>query len=238
LGKGKLIQPPQQDQAVAQQTPMSPKELRKAAVKAIPPDQLAAAADDQDKLEAMIKAKMDELQAQNLAQAAQQRAGSASTYTLAHLTGTGRLRLTDEQRKELVDFVQQGGTVVFDAAGGDTTFSDSLQRELLKAFGDSAKEALDTPLPPDAPLYTANGKMDEFTYRRWTRGKITGSLKSPRVRGITVNGRLAVFLSAEDLTEGMVGQTVDGIIGYSPATATEIMRHIVLYAANPAPATN
>ena len=42
---------------------------------------------------------------------------------------------------------------------------------------------------------------------------------------------MAVFFSPEDLTAGLVGQPTDGILGYDPATATDIMRNIVVYAA-------
>ena len=55
-------------------------------------------------------------------------------------------------------------------------------------------------------------------------------MRGPRVRGIKVGDRLAVFYSREDLSAGLVGEPVDGIIGYEPATATQIMRNILLYA--------
>lgn len=42
---------------------------------------------------------------------------------------------------------------------------------------------------------------------------------------------MAVFYSREDLSAGMVGEPVDGVLGYNPETATEIMRNIVLSAA-------
>ena len=46
-----------------------------------------------------------------------------------------------------------------------------------------------------------------------------------------------MFYSREDLSGGLVGEPVDGIVGYDPATATAIMRNILLYASvdgNPA----
>ena len=45
------------------------------------------------------------------------------------------------------------------------------------------------------------------------------------------NGRPVVFYSREDLTAGMVGEPVDGVMGYTPETATEIARNVVLHAA-------
>ena len=46
-----------------------------------------------------------------------------------------------------------------------------------------------------------------------------------------INGRLAVIYSREDLSAGMVGETIDGIIGYTPDTATALMTRIILYVA-------
>ena len=87
-------------------------------------------------------------------------------------------------------------------------------------------------------MYNVPGhKITKFEYRPWTRLRTTGSLKEPRVRGIQIGNRTAVFYSREDLSAGLVGEPVDGIIGYAPETATEIMRNILLYAV-PAPEPN
>ena len=56
-----------------------------------------------------------------------------------------------------------------------------------------------------------------------------GNLKAPRLNAIEIEGRPAVFYSREDLTEGMVGEPIDGISGYTPQTAIEMMRNMVLY---------
>ena len=67
---------------------------------------------------------------------------------------------------------------------------------------------------------------------------MVGKLKAPRVYGIMRGDRIAVFYSREDLSAGMVGEPVDGIVGYSPQSATDLLRNIVLYgafAARPAP---
>jgi hypothetical protein len=54
------------------------------------------------------------------------------------------------------------------------------------------------------------------------------------LKGLKFRKKWAVIYSAEDLTTGLVGQQVDGIYGYTPACATEIMRRLVL---NLVPAT-
>jgi hypothetical protein len=42
-----------------------------------------------------------------------------------------------------------------------------------------------------------------------------------------INNRLAVIFSGEDLSVALVGQPVDGIVGYTPATATRLMANIL-----------
>jgi hypothetical protein len=160
--------------------------------------------------------------------------GKLTGYKLAHLTGTTKFNLRDEQRKELKDFVDHGGTLVVDAAGGAGDFANSAERELPAIFGAGTIDSMGSILPPDSPVYTIEGsKIESFRYRPFMRGKLTGKLNAPEVRGIEQgkDRRIAVFYSPLDLTAGLVGQPVDGIFGYEAETATNIMRNIVLYSA-------
>jgi len=80
-------------------------------------------------------------------------------------------------------------------------------------------------------LFSADGKpLGEVGYRTFARTRI-GAINVPQLRGITKDGRVAVIYSKEDLSVGLVGQPVDGIIGYSPASATALMSKALLYAA-------
>ena len=64
---------------------------------------------------------------------------------------------------------------------------------------------------PDSPLYTlAAHPITEFAYRTFAR-TVVGNLRSARVFGIPVNGRIAVYYSPEDISAGLVGQPTDGI---------------------------
>jgi hypothetical protein len=70
-------------------------------------------------------------------------------------------------------------------------------------------------------------------YRSFARARL-GSTDNLRLKGLKFRKKWAVVYSAEDLSTGLVGQQVDGIYGYTPACATEIMRRLVL---NLVPAT-
>lgn len=162
--------------------------------------------------------------------------GALGQYKLAHLTGTAAFSLSPNQRQELKQFIDAGGTLIVDAAGGAGPFSGSAEREIRAVFGDDASKALGRALPADAPLYTIPGmKIDSVTYRAFARKSVVGNLKNPRVRGIEQNGRIACFYSPDDLSEGLVGQPVDGVIGYVPDVATSIMRNIIVVASGQTP---
>jgi hypothetical protein len=156
--------------------------------------------------------------------------GKLAKFKVAHLTGVAKFKFSDPERDELQKFVSAGGTLIVDAAGGREEFARSIEVELQTMFPDSAK-GLNAALPMDSPVYTENGDpLKQFDYRRFAKLTLPAGLHSPRIRGLTLNSRLAVFYSPDDLSAGVVGQDVDGINGYTPATATAIMTHLLLYA--------
>ena len=157
--------------------------------------------------------------------------GNLTGYAVAHLTGTGPFKLSEAARAEVKRFVESGGTLVVDAAGGGAGFVESADSELWAVFGADAAKQLDEFVPPSHDLYHLASPLDDVSYRLHAREVLVGELKSPRLRAIEVKGRAAVFFSKEDLSGGLVGQPVDGIVGYSPRTATQLMSNVLLYAA-------
>jgi len=103
----------------------------------------------------------------------------------------------------------------------------SAVRGLLPA-ADSA--AATQPAPALEPAHLrGNAVLGDFPveYRKYARTRL-GESAGLRLKGIKFRGKWAIVFSAEDLSTGLVGQQVDGIVGYTPATATEIMRRLVL----------
>ena len=164
----------------------------------------------------------------------------AAGDAVAHLTGTTKLVLDDKAKQELQKYVAAGGTLIVDAAGGSSDFANSAEAALVALFGKDKQDLVLVPVKH--PVYSAGNKIEEVEYRTYAK-RIVGNSRLPRVRGIEVGGRMAVFFSGEDLSAGLVGQPVDGIHGYAPAAvsdgegkiragATEIMTNLVLYAGN------
>ena len=155
---------------------------------------------------------------------------SLDGYDVAHLTGTEAFEFDDAQRQAVKAFVEGGGTLIVDAAGGSSVFAASAEKMLQAAFPDKAGE-LTSVLPADHAVYKAAGEaVGEVDYRLAAIA-VVGSERNPRLRGIAVDGgRLGVIVSNEDLSNGLVGAPVGGVIGYVPDDATRLMQSAVLYA--------
>ena len=156
--------------------------------------------------------------------------GKLKDHKVAHLTGVTKFKLAEPARKELKAFVEGGGTLIVDAAGGSVDFADAAAEELAAIFGDATREALRKPLPTTHAVYTMPElAVTKFDYRNHAR-RVLGKLNAPKLAGLEVGGRVGVFYSREDLSGSLVGQPVDGIFGYASETATAMMRNMLVYA--------
>jgi hypothetical protein len=151
-------------------------------------------------------------------------------FKIIHITGSQHIKLSIDQWIQLHSYVHNGGTLIIDAAGGSQKFNDDMHQQLQNSFFDQVVR-LDEPLRPTHALYTQFGsRIDEVSYRNFARHVLMENLRVPRIRGLKMGDRIGVFYSAEDISGGLVGEPVDGIIGYSPDSATALMEHMILYA--------
>ncbi|HXE53121.1 MAG TPA: DUF4159 domain-containing protein, partial [Tepidisphaeraceae bacterium] len=156
--------------------------------------------------------------------------GLLAATRVAHLTGTTAFTLTEAGRLEIKTFVANGGTLIIDAAGGSGEFVASAENELHQMFGNDARQ-LDNPLPASSAVYTQKDlKIESVMYRAFARDILLHNVKQPRLRGITFGKRIGVFYSREDITGGLVGEPVDGVFGYEPQSANDLMAAMLLYA--------
>ncbi len=152
---------------------------------------------------------------------------SLKDYKIAHLTGTDPLQFTEEQRVALKEFIAGGGLLVIDAAGGFGEFDASVQSELSKILPNEVSQIAE-PLKKDHALYTAGAAEKlEPKFRVYAMQKLGADATRFRIRALTVNEKIGVIYSPDDLSVGLVGNAIDGIIGYEPEQATTLMRRIL-----------
>src|SRR5688500_14996548 len=158
-------------------------------------------------------------------QAVQLDAGAAlDGFKVAHLTGTAPLALNEAARGQIRKFIEKGGTLIVDAAGGSSAFAQSAEGELSAMFPGAKLKTLE---PGDRAFILDGDVLKTFRYRPFAQ-RVVGNMKdTPRLAVLTHAGRPAVYFSREDLSAGLVGQPVDGIVGYHPETASEIMLRLL-----------
>ncbi len=140
-----------------------------------------------------------------------------SEAKLATLTGTGPLELTAEQQKALGQWLEAGGTLLVDAAGGDAEFSESAEKVFLKICGQTTLKKLASM----AGLYHVKDMEINKAYYR------SGPSTAPRLRVLKVKDRMAVYFSRDDITCGLIGVMCHTIKGYSPSTSVDLVRNLV-----------
>ncbi len=140
-----------------------------------------------------------------------------------HLTGTLPLKLSGAQQAELKVFVASGGTLVIDAAGGSAAFAQSVESMLNTMY----PKGLAGPLPATDAVFKRFDPKLSVRYRPYAR-MVLGRLNAPELKAITLDGRPAIYYSRQDLSGGLVGEDIDGVVGYDPATSTAIMAGVLL----------
>lgn len=153
-----------------------------------------------------------------------------NTYAVAHLTGTAKYAMTAPMKAELKKYVEGGGTLVVDACGGSSAYAVPALEEITSIFAPG--QPMLPVLPPTHAVYSSDfpgaPKIAEIEFRAFARATLGQAMKTGRLRGIDVKGRPAVYFSAEDLSTALMGHPVDGVTGYTPQSAMQILKHIVL----------
>ena len=155
---------------------------------------------------------------------------------LAILSGTNDFTFSAPAVRTLKSFVDGGGTLLLDAAGGVkyttvhgmpkvTGFAEGAEKLINQMYPDSIRL-----LSQSSNVYSLKGKeLREVTYRARTRRRLGGS-KQPVLRGVLVGNRPGIIYSREDISHGLLGVPHFAVDGYAPESAFAILRNIVLTA--------
>jgi len=155
---------------------------------------------------------------------------------LAVMTGTEVFTLSDAEQEAIKTFIDGGGTLFLDAAGGPkaTTgfggaegFADSVEKAIESMYGDSARLA---DIPSSAPLFQLTGhQIKSVSYRVRTAERL--GTNQPKLKAMHLPDRdSAIIFSEWDVTTGLVGFNSGALEGYTPESAYVIMRNVVLTA--------
>lgn len=152
-----------------------------------------------------------------------------SDVGLAHLTGNKAFTLSPAMIAAFKTYLAGGGLLLMDAAGGSAEVPASFE-QLIRTI---APDATISPLPLTHPIYHAvnfgGQDIESVDYRRVPNSPV---VHIPRLRGAYAQGKLIAIISNEDISGGLVGYSHAGLVGYTPASATDLMRNIILWRAS------
>ncbi|MFI4999665.1 MAG: DUF4159 domain-containing protein [Reyranellales bacterium] len=158
----------------------------------------------------------------------------AVRWPIAVMTGTAPFTPSPRQLDALRKFVDDGGTLYIDAAGGSALFSTSVHASMLEAAFPGKATAL---LHDTHPIIAGAGDgMDNLTkpqLRPYAERKLGRGVA--RVEMLT-SGSGRVIFSPVDTTFGLLGTNSWGVLGYKPAYAQGLLKNVILWAIDGAPA--
>ncbi len=155
----------------------------------------------------------------------------SSDAKIAFLTGTGQTEFTAAQAEALKKFIDKGGTVLVDAAGGRTEFYRAAQNLIRKANFQAPPQMINR---TDDLLNLPDHKIAEELSLRGESG--TEPLSTIRKVPIFTDqgSRLGVLISRADITGGLVGYAASTVKGFKPGTDLEedspylLVRNLIL----------
>ena len=159
---------------------------------------------------------------------------NAGKLPLLDMTGTGKFAFTAAQVAALRKYLNHGGMLFGDAAGGHQQFTDSFSKLALQLY----PKAVLSKLPQSCSIYrgTMPGGTDikHVRYRRYYMD-VYGAKNKPELLGIKRAGRWVLVFSPDDVTSGLLGVKTWGISGYTPHSAVALATNVIEYAVKHAP---
>lgn len=158
----------------------------------------------------------------------------AATAALLIVRGAAEHTFTDSQAASLRDYLERGGTVLFECVGG------------VGAFGRSAEEFVESIMPggrfrrPVRHSVITGAALDggvdcsNVAYRLYSLERFGGREPRPRLRALHESGSeddLRCFVSREDLSHALLGQPRWGVSGYTTESAVNLLGNLIEYGA-------
>lgn len=152
---------------------------------------------------------------------------------LAWMTGSSKFRLSADELEALGGYLDSGGTLFVNAAGGSREFNVSAGDMIEKLR--AGRELILATVTPDSPLMT--GKCGDFRgprIRRLVRTR-AWQRRSPRaptspMRLYVRDGRAVVIHAPHGIHDTLDGHTAHAALSYMPGSARELAANVVLYA--------
>jgi hypothetical protein len=151
---------------------------------------------------------------------------------VAHMTGLEKFELSAEERQQLQTYLDSGGTVIADAAGGSEAFAGSFESMVGALKGPQKGGVVGG---AQAFLARAQAQMAAVGRFRKSTPPARRTADGSEVEVWRMGDREAIYFFPLDVTSGLLGTETWGISGYTPETSQVLARDLLLYATRTAP---
>jgi hypothetical protein len=148
---------------------------------------------------------------------------------LAIATGTAAHELTPVELESIRRFVSGGGTLLFETAGGRGDFAGAAEQACATLFAQRAMPLVRHPIVTGAGARPEHD-LSTVEYRPYSFEIFGARERSARLRGIEIDGRVAVLFSREDLSHALLDRSCWGVHGYAPDSAQKLLENVLRYA--------
>lgn len=156
--------------------------------------------------------------------------GKLGARRMAFLTATGDAELADDQAASIRGWLEKGGTLWLEAAGGSLEAMRNAEQLLQKIAPGAQRSWIGETDPLISGKDIPGGKDNRVVNYRPLVLQRFGQVTKSRLVAYKVNGRPAIIFSGEDLVTGLAGLEHWGIYGYSPESAMNLVVNGVLQA--------
>ncbi len=154
---------------------------------------------------------------------------SAGQTPLTTLTGTQNFKLPPAQVQALRLYLNSGGTLFADAAGGKAQFGDGMHNLVKELYPKASLQKIPLTDPLITGSFAGGVPINKVQYRKFFVTRY-GPKNAPRLLGVKQGNRWVIVFSPWDVTSGLLGTNTWGIAGYAPKSAQAIARNVMLYA--------
>jgi hypothetical protein len=152
---------------------------------------------------------------------------------LVVVSGTDAHEFTGPQRRAIRAYVEGGGVILFETAGGRGPFALAAEQMCRELLGDLVG-------PPQAlgPSRIVTGEdlpgapdLARVEYRPFAVEAFGARETRPRLQGMAIDGSPRVLFSREDMCHALLDQPCWGVAGYAARSARDLMGNIVQHGA-------
>ena len=148
-----------------------------------------------------------------------------SKHPVLYMTGLRDFKLTDAQVARLRSYLANGGVLIADSAAGRAAFDVAFKREIKRVLPRGQLKDL----PANSPVYQMPNKIRTVDYTGLVKAR-NPSLNAPSLKGIAIDGQLAVIYSPLSLSNGWEQLTYAYNRGYAAPDSLRLGVNVFAYA--------